>query len=143
MSEPNDTPATPQLSREEWLAKARTLAEALPYMRRYAGRTFVIKYGGHAMGDESLGELFARDVVLLKQVGINPVVVHGGGPQIGAMLNRLKIQSSFVDGLRVTDKETVDSRRDGPVRRRSTSRSSPPSTTRAARPWACPARTAT
>jgi len=108
MSEPNDTPATPQLSREEWLAKARTLSEALPYMRRYSGRTFVIKYGGHAMGDESLGELFARDVVLLKQVGINPVVVHGGGPQIGAMLNRLKIQSSFVDGLRVTDKETVD-----------------------------------
>ena len=108
MSEPNDTPATPQLSREEWLAKARTLSEALPYMRRYSGRTFVIKYGGHAMGDESLGELFARDVVLLKQVGINPVVVHGGGPQIGAMLNRLKIKSSFVDGLRVTDKETVD-----------------------------------
>jgi acetylglutamate kinase len=108
MSEPNDTPATPQLSREEWLAKARTLSEALPYMRRYSGRTFVIKYGGHAMGDESLGELFARDVVLLKQVGINPVVVHGGGPQIGAMLDRLKIKSSFVDGLRVTDKETVD-----------------------------------
>jgi len=77
-------------------------------MRRYSGRTFVIKYGGHAMGDESLGELFARDVVLLKQVGINPVVVHGGGPQIGAMLDRLKIKSSFVDGLRVTDKETVD-----------------------------------
>jgi acetylglutamate kinase len=108
MSEPNDTPATPQLTREEWLAKARTLSEALPYMRRYSGRTFVIKYGGHAMGDDSLGELFARDVVLLKQVGINPVVVHGGGPQIGAMLNRLKINSSFVDGLRVTDKETVD-----------------------------------
>jgi acetylglutamate kinase len=108
MSEPNDTPAKPQLSREEWLAKARTLSEALPYMRRYSGRTFVIKYGGHAMGDESLGELFARDVVLLKQVGINPVVVHGGGPQIGAMLDRLKIKSSFVDGLRVTDKETVD-----------------------------------
>ena len=108
MSEPNDTPATPQLTREEWLAKARTLSEALPYMRRYSGRTFVIKYGGHAMGDESLGELFARDVVLLKQVGINPVVVHGGGPQIGAMLDRLAIKSSFVDGLRVTDKETVD-----------------------------------
>ena len=77
-------------------------------MRRYSGRTFVIKYGGHAMGDESLGEMFARDVVLLKQVGINPVVVHGGGPQIGAMLERLKIKSSFVDGLRVTDKETVE-----------------------------------
>ena len=108
MSEPNDTPATPQLSREEWLAKARTLSEALPYMRRYSGRTFVIKYGGHAMGDESLGELFARDVVLLKQVGINPVVVHGGGPQIGQMLERLKIKSSFIDGLRVTDREAVE-----------------------------------
>ena len=94
--------------REEWLAKARTLSEALPYMRRYAGRTFVIKYGGHAMGDDSLAELFARDIVLLKQVGINPVVVHGGGPQIGQMLERLKIKSSFVDGLRVTDKATVE-----------------------------------
>jgi acetylglutamate kinase len=107
MTPPTD-PSTPQLSREEWLAKARTLSEALPYMRRYSGRTFVIKYGGHAMGDESLGELFARDVVLLKQVGINPVVVHGGGPQIGQMLERLKIKSSFIDGLRVTDKETVE-----------------------------------
>lgn len=95
-------------SRDEWLGKARTLSEALPYMRRYAGRTFVIKYGGHAMGDEKLGELFARDIVLLKQVGINPVVVHGGGPQIGQMLERLKIKSQFVDGLRVTDKETVE-----------------------------------
>jgi acetylglutamate kinase len=107
MTPPTD-PSAPQLSREEWLAKARTLSEALPYMRRYSGRTFVIKYGGHAMGDESLGELFARDVVLLKQVGINPVVVHGGGPQIGQMLERLKIKSSFIDGLRVTDKETVE-----------------------------------
>ena len=95
-------------SREAMLSKARTLSEALPYMRRYAGRTFVIKYGGHAMGDESLGDLFARDIVLMKQVGINPVVVHGGGPQIGQMLERLKIKSSFVDGLRVTDRETVD-----------------------------------
>jgi acetylglutamate kinase len=107
MTPPTD-PSAPQLSREEWLAKARTLSEALPYMRRYSGRTFVIKYGGHAMGDESLGELFARDVVLLKQVGINPVVVHGGGPQIGQMLERLKIKSSFIDGLRVTDQETVE-----------------------------------
>jgi acetylglutamate kinase len=91
-----------------WFAKAETLSEALPYMRRFAGKTFVIKYGGHAMGDQKLAELFARDVVLLKQVGINPVVVHGGGPQIGAMLERLKIQSSFVDGLRVTDAATVE-----------------------------------
>ncbi len=96
------------VSRDEWLAKARTLSEALPYMRRHADRTFVIKYGGHAMGDDGLAELFARDVVLLKQVGINPVVVHGGGPQIGQMLDRLKIQSSFIDGLRVTDAATVE-----------------------------------
>jgi acetylglutamate kinase len=95
-------------ARDEWLAQAKVLSEALPYMRRYSGETFVIKYGGHAMGDEALGRLFAGDLVLLKQVGINPVVVHGGGPQIGAMLERLKIKSEFVDGLRVTDKETVD-----------------------------------
>ena len=90
-----------------WLEKARTLSEALPYMRFYTGKTFVVKFGGHAMGDASLTELFARDIVLFKQVGINPIVVHGGGPQIGEMLERLKIKSSFVDGLRVTDKETV------------------------------------
>lgn len=90
------------------LDKAHTLVEALPFMRRYAGATFVIKYGGNAMGDDSLTESFARDVVLLKQVGINPVVVHGGGPQIGAMLERLNIKSEFVDGLRVTDRNTVD-----------------------------------
>jgi len=95
-------------TQEEWLAKARTLSEALPFMRRYAGATFVIKYGGHAMGETALFRLFARDVVLLRQVGINPVVVHGGGPQIGRMLDRLKIKSEFVDGLRVTDKDTVD-----------------------------------
>jgi acetylglutamate kinase len=87
---------------------AKTLAEALPYMRRFSGETFVIKYGGHAMGDEKPAASFARNVVLLKQVGINPVVVHGGGPQIGQMLDRLKIQSSFVDGLRVTDQATVE-----------------------------------
>ena len=95
-------------TRNEWLAKARTLSEALPYMRRYAGATFVIKYGGHAMGQTDLFRLFARDVVLLRQVGINAIVVHGGGPQIGRMLDRLKIKSDFVDGLRVTDKDTVD-----------------------------------
>jgi acetylglutamate kinase len=92
----------------EWLEKAGILVDALPYMRAFAGETVVVKYGGHAMGDESLAADFAKDIVLLKQVGINPVVVHGGGPQIGAMLERLKIQSSFVDGLRVTDAETVD-----------------------------------
>lgn len=104
----NEEPPQPTASQEEWLAKARTLSEALPFMRRYAGATFVIKYGGHAMGESELFRLFARDIVLLRQVGINPVVVHGGGPQIGRMLDRLKIKSEFVDGLRVTDKETVD-----------------------------------
>ena len=94
--------------RDLYLAKAKTLSEALPYMRRYSGRTFVIKYGGHAMGDSDLSRQFARDVVLLQQVGIHPIVVHGGGPQIGAMLDRLKVKSSFVDGLRVTDKATVE-----------------------------------
>lgn len=97
-----------ELTVEEQLRKAQTLSEALPYMHLFAGQTFVIKYGGHAMGDESLAHDFARDVALLKQVGINPIIVHGGGPQIGAMLDRLKIKSSFVDGLRVTDKETVE-----------------------------------
>jgi len=90
------------------LFKASTLSEALPYMRRFSGQTFVIKYGGHAMGDADLAQSFARDVVLIKQVGINPVIVHGGGPQIGAMLERLRIKSAFVDGLRVTDRETVE-----------------------------------
>jgi acetylglutamate kinase len=88
--------------------KAAILSEALPYMRRYSGKTILVKYGGHAMGDEALGDSFARDIVLLKQVGINPVVVHGGGPQIGQMLERLKIKSAFIDGLRVTDLATVE-----------------------------------
>src|SRR3546814_485407 len=87
---------------------AHMLSEALPYMRKYAGQTIVIKFGGHAMGDDALSEKFARDIVLMKQVGMNPVVVHGGGPQIGRMLDRLKIKSEFVNGLRVTDRETVD-----------------------------------
>lgn len=89
------------------LAKAETLTEALPYLQRYAGKTFVVKYGGHAMGDPELARDFAEDVVLLKAVGINPVVVHGGGPQIGAMLRKLGVESSFVDGLRVTDAQTA------------------------------------
>ena len=93
---------------EELLAKAGVLTEALPYMRQFNGKRFVIKYGGHAMGDAALADAFARDVVLLKQVGIEPIIVHGGGPQIGAMLERLKIKSEFVDGLRVTDAETVE-----------------------------------
>ena len=94
--------------RAAWLEKASTLSEALPFFRQHADETIVIKYGGHAMGDDSLAMLFARDVVLLRQVGINPVVVHGGGPQIGKMLERLKIKSEFIDGLRVTDQATVE-----------------------------------
>jgi acetylglutamate kinase len=89
------------------LAKAEILVEALPYLQRYAGKTFVVKYGGHAMGDPEAARDFAEDVVLLKAVGINPIVVHGGGPQIGAMLKKLGVESSFVDGLRVTDAETA------------------------------------
>jgi len=90
------------------LAKTEVLIEALPYLQRYAGQTFVVKYGGHAMGDPELAQDFAEDIVLLKQVGIRPVVVHGGGPQIGAMLKRLGHESHFVDGLRVTDAATAD-----------------------------------
>lgn len=89
------------------LAKAETLTEALPYINKYAGRAFVVKYGGHAMGDATRAHEFAQDIVLLKAVGIHPVVVHGGGPQIGDMLGRLGVESEFVDGLRVTDAETA------------------------------------
>jgi len=94
--------------RTEWLEQAGILTEALPNMRRYAGKTVVIKYGGHAMGDATLAQKFARDVVLLKQVGINPIVVHGGGPQIGKMLDRLGIKSEFINGLRRTDAATME-----------------------------------
>ncbi len=90
------------------LEKSKVLSEALPFMKKFNGETFVIKFGGSAMGDEELAKSFARDVVLLKQVGINPIIVHGGGPQIGSMLERLKIKSEFIEGLRVTDKETVE-----------------------------------
>jgi len=89
------------------LGKVETLIEALPYLRKYAGKTFVVKYGGHAMGESHLAQAFAQDIVLLKKVGIHPVVVHGGGPQIGRMLERLNIHSNFIDGLRVTDAETA------------------------------------
>lgn len=91
----------------DWLTKAETLCEALPYMKRFAGETFVIKFGGSAMSEENIKK-FAEDVVLLKQVGINPVIVHGGGPQIGEMLKKLNIKTAFIDGLRVTDADTVD-----------------------------------
>jgi acetylglutamate kinase len=91
-----------------WLRTARTISEALPYMQRYAGKRFVIKYGGHAMVDPELAKVFAQDIVLMKQTGILPIVVHGGGPQIGQMLDRLQIKSDFIDGLRVTDAATVE-----------------------------------
>ena len=97
-------PASPT----DWLAQAHVLTEALPFMQRYDKKTVVIKYGGHAMGDETLARQFAHDVVLLKQAGINPVLVHGGGPQIAAMLARLNIKSSFKNGLRVTDAQTIE-----------------------------------
>ncbi len=88
--------------------QARILAEALPHLIRYDQQTVVIKFGGHAMGDAALSEAFAQDIVYLKQSGVNPVVVHGGGPQIAAMLKKLEIKSDFVNGLRVTDKPTVE-----------------------------------
>lgn len=90
------------------IQKADTLLEALPYIQRFSGKTFVIKYGGHAMEDKELKQHFARDIVLLKFVGMNPVVVHGGGPQIGEMLKRLGVTSRFVRGMRVTDAQTMD-----------------------------------
>ena len=104
---PRPDPPADLLPDPAMLAKADTLTEALPYLQRYAGQTFVVKYGGHAMGDPALARSFANDVVLLKAVGINPIVVHGGGPQIGSMLKRLGVESRFIDGLRVTDAETA------------------------------------
>ena len=92
----------------DWIATARTLSQALPYMQRYTGATIVIKLGGHAMGSDEAMESFARDVVLMRQVGVNPVIVHGGGPMINQMLDRLAITSEFVNGKRVTDKATMD-----------------------------------
>ena len=103
-SSAKNKPANPS----DWLAKAHVLSEALPFMQLYDKKTVVIKYGGHAMGDEILARQFAHDVVLLKQSGINPVIVHGGGPQIAAMLERLNIKSSFKNGLRVTDAQTIE-----------------------------------
>lgn len=92
----------------DWIATAQTLSSALPYLQRYDGATVVIKLGGHAMGSDEGMESFARDVVLMQQVGVNPVIVHGGGPMINAMLDRLDIQSEFVNGKRVTDEATME-----------------------------------
>ena len=94
--------------KRDWVATARTLSEALPYLQRYDGSMVLIKFGGHAMGDDAAMSRFARDIVLMKQCNVHPIIVHGGGPQIGDMLKRLGVQSEFIDGLRVTDKETVD-----------------------------------
>ena len=96
------------LNREDAFNFARVLTESLPYIQRFTGRTFVIKFGGNAMTDPELFETFARDVVLMKLVGMNPVVVHGGGPQIGALLDRLEIPTTFVEGMRVTAERTMD-----------------------------------
>ncbi len=92
----------------DWIATARTLSEALPFLQRYGGATVVVKFGGNAMGDDAAMAEFARDMVLMRQVGIAPVVVHGGGPMINAMLDKLGIESRFVRGKRVTDKATVE-----------------------------------
>lgn len=92
----------------DWIATARTLSEALPYMQRYSGAIVVVKFGGNAMGDERAMAEFARDIVLMRQVGVNPVVVHGGGPMINEMLGKLGITSEFVRGKRVTTQETVE-----------------------------------
>jgi acetylglutamate kinase len=92
----------------DWETAAKILSEALPFLRKYCDQCFVIKYGGHAMDDTETAARFARDIVLLKQVGINPVIVHGGGPQIDAMLKRLKIESQYKNGLRVTDGATME-----------------------------------
>ncbi|WP_390616754.1 acetylglutamate kinase [Maricurvus nonylphenolicus] len=96
------------LTRDVAMNIANVLTEALPYIQRFTGKTVVVKFGGNAMTDEALQNSFARDIVLMKLVGMNPVVVHGGGPQIGNLLEKLSIKSEFVDGMRVTDSETMD-----------------------------------
>jgi len=97
-----------QTMNRDWIATARTLNEALPYLQRYEGATVVIKFGGNAMGDDDAMNSFARDIVLMRQVGVNPVVVHGGGPMINDMLKRLGVESHFVHGKRVTDAATME-----------------------------------
>jgi acetylglutamate kinase len=96
------------LSRKEAVITTKVLSEALPYLQKFSGKTIVVKYGGNAMTDEALKNSFARDMVMLKLIGINPIVVHGGGPQIGEVLEKLKIKSEFVNGMRVTSTETMD-----------------------------------
>ncbi len=103
-----EAPATRPIDQAAAIDQAKILMQALPHMLRYDEAIVVVKYGGHAMGDETVARNFARDMVLLEQSGVNPVVVHGGGPQIGSMLGKLGIKSEFADGLRVTDKATVE-----------------------------------
>lgn len=93
---------------QEFIEKAKVLIESLPYIQRFSGKTMVIKYGGHAMVDETLKNSFALDVILMKHIGINPVIVHGGGPQIGVVMKKMGMEPRFVDGYRVTDKETMN-----------------------------------
>ena len=97
-----------QTMNRDWIATAETLSSALPYLQRYDGAIVVIKLGGHAMGSDEAMDTFARDIVLMRQVGVNPVIVHGGGPMINAMLDKLQIQSEFVNGKRVTDAATME-----------------------------------
>ena len=104
----SETPVSRPIDQAAAIDQANILMQALPHMLHYDDTIIVVKYGGHAMGDESVARNFARDMVLLEQSGVNPVVVHGGGPQIGAMLTKLGIKSEFADGLRVTDKATVE-----------------------------------
>ncbi|MDF2183066.1 acetylglutamate kinase [Neptuniibacter sp. CAU 1671] len=96
------------LSRKEAITTAQVLSQAMPYIQRFVGKTIVIKYGGNAMIDEKLQNSFARDIVMMKLIGLNPIVIHGGGPQIGQLLNDLKIESHFINGMRVTDSKTMD-----------------------------------
>ena len=126
----------------DWIATASTLSQALPYLQRYDGATVVIKLGGHAMGDQAAMDAFARDVVLMSQVGVNPVIVHGGGPMINEMLAKLGVESTFVGGKRVTDAATVEVVEmvlSGRVNKASFRRS----ITRADAPLACRAKTQT
>lgn len=98
----------PSIIKDQQISEAKILAEALPYMKKFAGETFVIKFGGNAMINDDLTKNFAKDIVMLKQVGINPIVVHGGGPQINLMLKKLNIESKFIDGMRVTNQDSID-----------------------------------
>lgn len=97
-----------KIMNSDWIATARTLNQALPYLQRYDEAVVVVKFGGNAMGDDAAMDSFARDIVLMRQIGVNPVVVHGGGPMINAMLEKLEIETKFVGGKRVTDEATVE-----------------------------------